>query len=109
MGLTFGRDGLRFARSDSYGASFGQVRSRPPHFDLHVSVALVHVVLHLPKIKDRRWTTKTKAKSIQTFLKTEPIVFSRRNSLGVTFAAAGCPLRGNSTPVRHHPRCDTSH
>lgn len=58
-GLTFRRDGLSFARTDRNAAAFGQIGSCPPHSDLHVSVALVHVVLHLSKIKDWRWTTKS--------------------------------------------------
>ena len=43
--LTLGRDGLGLARADGDRAGLGQVGSRPPHFDLHMSVALIYVIL----------------------------------------------------------------
>lgn len=53
--LTFRRDGLGFARTDGDAGGLGQIAPRSPHFNLHVSVALVHVVLHLAKVKHRSW------------------------------------------------------
>lgn len=56
--LTFCRDRLSFARTDSDGASLGQISSCPPHFDLHMSITLIHMILYLSEVKHWSWRAK---------------------------------------------------
>lgn len=119
--VTFSRDGLSLARTDSNRAAFGQIRSRPPHFDLHVSVALIHVIVHLSKIKHWRWETKRvrlPLALVNAFLLSALCFFLSllpgsylppRWLLTLAVLSTYACTCGNLTPVRRHPRCHTSH
>lgn len=50
---TFSWNRVSFSWAHCHRSCLGKVRSCSPNPNLHVAVALVHVVLHVPKIKDR--------------------------------------------------------